>query len=153
MGRLIKNLIFLILTSITLSSCTVTGTFYLINNGIQNIEVTIKLNRLYQGIEEDYIVKTDKMEDDTENNIKYFTYEQMDDNQISIDKNKKNFQFKLKSGHFAYIGRGSNTRLGIVDEIEIKTGNEIRSFDPKVQSEFELKKSGLMKFVGIKTIE
>ena len=136
-----------------MNSCTITGTFYLINSGSQNVEVTIKLNRLYEGIEEYYIVRTDKIEDYTVNKIKYFTYEQMDDNQISIDKNEKKFQFRLNSGDFAFIGQGSNARLGIVDKIEIKTENETISFDPKVEGEFELKNSGLMKFVGIRVIE
>ena len=153
MGRLIRNLTFLILASITLSSCTITGTFYLINSGSQNVEVTIKLNRLYEGIEEYYIVRTDKLEDYTVNKIKYFTYEQMDDNKVSIDKNEKQFQFRLNSGDFAFIGQGSNARLRIVDKIEIKTENETISFDPKVEGEFDIKNSGLMKFVGIRVIE
>ena len=153
MGRLIRNLTFLILTSITLGSCTITGTFYLINSGSQNVEVTIKLNRLYEGIEEYYIVRTDKLEDYTVNKIKYFTYEQMYDDKISIDKNEKQFQFRLNSGDFAFIGQGSNARLRIVDKIEIKTENETISFDPKVEGEFDIKNSGLMKFVGIRVIE
>ena len=142
MVRLIRNFILVVLTSITL-----------INNGTNNIEVTIKLNRLYQGIEEDYIIRTEKLEKINSDKIKYFTYEKMNDDKIRIDKDEKKFKFKLNSGDFAYIGRGTNARLGIVDKIEIKTGDEIKIIDPKDAGEFELKKSGLMKLVGIRVIE
>ena len=87
MVRLIRNFILVVLTSITL-----------INNGTNNIEVTIKLNRLYQGIEEDYIIRTEKLEKINSDKIKYFIYEKMNDDKIRIDKDEKKFKFKLNSG-------------------------------------------------------
>jgi hypothetical protein len=51
--------------------------------------------------------------------IAYLTYKEMHKKLVKVDTVNKEFKFKLNPNEFAYIGRGSNSRLMIVEKLEI----------------------------------
>jgi hypothetical protein len=153
LSKYLKLILLIILIPLVFSGCTVTCTFYLLNKSPQSVEITIKLNRIYEGIETDYIVRIEDLNNRRMKKITYFSYEEMHKKLVKIDSFNKEFKFKLNPNEFAFIGRGANSRLMIVSKLEIKSNQGLLVIDPSKYDEFEIYNSGLMKCVGTKIIE
>jgi hypothetical protein len=149
----LKLIPLIFLFTFVFTGCTVTGTFYLLNKSQEIVDVTLILNRIYDGIETDYIVRIEDLINSSIKTIKYGTYEEMNKMLVKVDLENKQFKFKLNPNEFAFIGRGANSRLSIVEKLEIESSKGLIVVDPSNYDEFKIYNSGLMKYVGTKIIE
>lgn len=145
-----KQALSLLLIVFTSSGCTITGNFYLVNNSQENLDVTINLRSINSEIAESYIIRIDNF---NEIKIKYSTHKNLDKRLISIDSIKQHFQFTLLPNEIAYIGSGPNTRLWNVSNILISKNEELIEIDGASYGQFEIKRSGLFKYSGLKVVD
>ena len=148
--RQISRYFILAVFVLTLQGCSISGTFYLINNSQNPWNVKISLNHLYSNIYEHHIVR---IADYDGKKIKYSTFKTMDKRTIRVDTLNKKLEFKLSPSEFAFIGQGSNSRLGIVHELSLENNNEHIIIDPMKEGEFEIKSGGFLKFTALRFIE
>ena len=144
-----KRVLFILTTAITLNSCTIVGNYYLLNNSINDLEVTINIRSINMEIAQSYVVRID---DISEKKIKHSTYKKMQKRIIAIDSTNKQFQFTVSPNEIAHIGNGPNTRLWNVKNVIIRSETQNIEIDGAEYGQFEFRKSGLFKYVGVKEI-
>ena len=76
----------------------------------------------------------------------------MDKRTIQIDSLKKRFQFTIAPGEIAHIGEGPNTWIWNVKNILISNNSEVTELDGSAYNQFDIRKSGLFKYVGVKEL-
>ena len=71
---------------------------------------------------------------------------------IAIDSTNNLFRFSLSPGEMAHIGSGPITMLWGVKSVVIVKGESIIKIYSYSYGQFDMRKSGLFKYVGIKEI-
>ncbi len=145
-----KNGIFILFLSLTISGCTIFGNFYIANKSDATVDVTINLRTRSESSHDEYVIKVD---DINGKKIKFSTANRMDKRIIHADSINNQFYFILEPNEFAYIGSGPNTRLFNVNEILIKQEEETTTIHGMQYGQFEIRRSGLFKYVGVKEIK
>ncbi len=145
-----KNGILILFLSLTISGCTIFGKFYIANKSDDTVHVTINVRSLSEASHDQYVIKVDDVDG---KKIKFSTANRMDKRIIQADSINKQFHFLLEPNEFAYIGSGPNTRLFNVNEILIKQEKETTTIHGMQYSQFEIRRSGLFKYVGVKEIK
>jgi len=145
-----KKTLPILILAFSLTSCTVIGTFYLINESNSTLTIQINLKNNYQ-----YDFKKDliKIAEKSDQKIKYGTYKKMNKRQISLDTLTNQFSFKLAPNEFAYLGNGSNTKFRKVKNILIYHEKDTLKFDGNRNGDFKIARRALAKFVGIRHIK
>ncbi len=135
-----KNLILLFLFSISFSSCTIVGNYYLINSSKNKIKVSLTLDPSFILLGKKVEIKSLKK---TKKKVKFSAFKKMKTHPYTIDSLTSTLHFELDSEHLAYLGTNYNTRK--IGDIKIVENKNTFEFDDSNQGKF--KSRGLMKYV------
>lgn len=144
-----KRALFVLAIAIILSSCTIVGNYYLLNNSQNDLEVTINIRSINKEIAQNYMVRID---DITMKKIKHSTYKKMQKRIIAIDSTNRQFKFTVSPNEIAHIGNGPNTRLWNVKNVIITSQTQHIEIDGTEYGQFNIRNSGLFKYVGVMEI-
>ena len=108
-----------------LTSCSIRGSYYILNNSNSEIKVQIRYSEFCDWQREFEQIRVKEYQDEK---IKYLTYKTMHDQQITMDTNGvRVISFILPENHLAYIGSGTNTHFTNIEELEIINLGQITS--------------------------
>ena len=110
-----KLLLTLTLMAILCLGCTINGQFYLLNSSDQKIEVILKINK-HLSVNPDFSIKIDDL---SKRKIRFSSNKKMKKRFIPLDTSSMDYSFSLRTGEFAHIGYGPNTRIWNAEEILI----------------------------------
>ncbi len=139
-----KKLILLVLT-MSLTGCTITGRYYLRNLSDQPAIVTIVLNETLNK----WDTLTTLKYDDNVKDIKFGTLSSLKKNVIlrQIDMNRLEFTIPPRSTVFIGIGMNTDFRGGF-QQAKIKVGDKEQTLTTNDREQMNIKMSGLMNFTG-----
>lgn len=140
-----KKLLCLSLFYLLLTSCSIRGNYYILNKSKAEIKVQIRYSEFCDWQREFKQIRVKEYQDEK---IRFLTYQNMDDLQITMDTNGvRIISFILPENHLAYIGSGINTHFTNIEELQI-----INSEEATIVEEEDIQiKSNRGGYVGIYT--
>jgi hypothetical protein len=130
-----KFFLFLSLIHLILTSCSIRGSYYILNKSKSDVKIQIRYSEFcdWQGEIEQIRIKEYQNE-----KIKILTYKEMHEPQITLDTNKtKTISFTLQENYIAYIGTGTNTHFTNIEDlkiIDLKSTTRITDKDIQIKS-------------------
>jgi len=141
-----KKLFLIFGIGLTLSSCTISGSYYLINNSDQLIKIVLNLNYWNPELNDQSFIKKGVL---PTNKLKYKSYKKLIISEVKLDYVNRSIEFELPENHVAFIGKGINTRISQINQIQITDSDGIKKIDPNDNKTTQIELGGFGNYVGI----
>ena len=146
---MINKLLVLILISQLFQSCSISGTYYVVNASDERVSVKLTFAQAHQYMREDGYVRSGTY---TGKKIEYHDFENMTEVFYEVDTLSRSVSFVMEPRTYTFIGYGSN-HSSHIDIIEIDKLQDALKINEEDREEVAISSQGLGKYVGVITVD